>query len=132
VFAIAYTLPSLTLKTQLCAHAVGFCPIRENVWTLRLNRALVRQENKKKKRNNEEEVEKSMYFILFSPYVSIIYLYSIRRLGFLMEMLCVFCDVQTEFLRTISANFSLMYLPWYRQLVTLHYGGPGLFPDQFV
>jgi len=68
---------------------------------------VVRQENKKqkmmmkKKKKNEEEVEKSVYSILFSPYVSIISLYSIRRLVFLMDRLCVFCGVETEFLRTI-------------------------------
>jgi len=68
---------------------------------------VVRQENKKQKRKkeqkqnkNEEEMEKSMYFVLFSPYVFIVFLYNIRRVVFLMEMLCFFCDVETEFLCT--------------------------------
>jgi Na+/glutamate symporter len=61
------------------------------------------EEEKKteEKQKKKEKKKKSMYSILFLPYISIISLYSIHQLVFLMEMRCVFCDVETKFLRTI-------------------------------
>ena len=108
---ILYTAKFNTKNSTLYPHS-GVMSSQENIWALRLNWAIVRRENKKqkrkrnnnnnnKKKKNEEEVEKYMYSILFSPYVCIISLYIIRQLVFLMEMICVFRDVGTEFLRTI-------------------------------